>query len=172
MPCSLRGLLMLCVQSAWPSLPVLFLWAVLGGFMQRLGVCVRVQSSVRCVYTPSPVCAHPLLTHQKHNAFCTSPELPSPAPWGVHTDGLAVLGQRVHLVARVALALKVALVVDTDLAAGVRVLALVDVCGEGRGSGLAGGWASAWGPRGGPHRRRSSGPGAGSLRGRCTQSRS
>lgn len=42
-------------------------------------------------------------------------------------DGLAVLGQRVHLVTRVALALKVAFVIDTDLAAGVWILTLVDV---------------------------------------------
>lgn len=73
---------------------------------------------------------------------------PCPAPWGAHTDSLAVLGQRVHLVARVALALKVALVIDADLAAGIGVLTLVNVCGEEHRSEPAGHSASAWGVQG------------------------
>lgn len=92
------------------------------------------------------VCAHPpVLTYVKHiDSWTPSELLPHPhQPWGVHTDGLAVPGQGVHLVAWVALTLKVALVVDTDLAAGVGVLALVNVCGEGQRSELAGGVASA-----------------------------
>lgn len=43
-----------------------------------------------------------------------------------------------------ALTLKVALVVDTDLAAGIRVLAFINVCREDQKSGPAGGHASAW----------------------------
>ena len=88
-------------------------------------------------------CAHLLLAYVKHTASWTPSELlPCPPPCGVRTDGLAVLGQGVHLVARVALALKVALVIDTDLAAGVWVLTLVNVCGEEQRSELAGGAAS------------------------------
>lgn len=68
---------------------------------------------------------------RKHTAFYIPSEFPpySP-PWDIHTDSLAVLGQCVHLIARVALALKVAFVIDTDLAAGIWVLTLVNVCGE------------------------------------------
>ena len=74
------------------------------------------------------------------------PQSCSPAPHlvvSILTNGLAVLGQCVHLVARVALAFKVALVIDTDLAAGLWVLALIDVCGEEQRSEPAGGAASA-----------------------------
>ena len=77
----------------------------------------------------------------KHAASWTCSEL-LPCPHlvvSILTNGLAVLGQCVHLVARVALAFKVALVIDTDLAAGIWVLALIDVCGEEQRSEPAGG---------------------------------
>lgn len=100
---------------------------------------VRVQYSV---YVNSEHCVCTLLSILPQS-------FPSPrTPWGFHTDSLAVLGQCVHLVARVALTLKVALVIDTDLAAGIRVLTLIDVCGEQQRSELAGGSASAWGHEG------------------------
>lgn len=66
---------------------------------------------------------------------------------GIHTHGLAVLGQCVHLIARVALALKVSLVIHTDLAADVWVLTLVYVCGEEQRSEPARRCVSAWAGR-------------------------
>lgn len=82
-----------------------------------------------CVYVCTHVCIS--IHMRKHTAFYTPSEFPpySP-PWDIHTNSLAVLGQCVHLIARVALALKVAFVIDTDLAAGIWVLTLVNVCGE------------------------------------------
>lgn len=46
----------------------------------------------------------------------------------VLTHGLAALGERVHLEAFLTLALVAALKVHAELAAGVRVLTLVDIC--------------------------------------------
>lgn len=47
-----------------------------------------------------------------------------------------------------AFALKVALVIHTDLAAGIWVLAFINVCGKDQKSELAGGSACAWVDRG------------------------
>lgn len=46
---------------------------------------------------------------------------------------LAGLSNGVHLITFIAFTFKIPFVVDADLAAGVRVLTLVDVCGEGEG---------------------------------------
>lgn len=66
---------------------------------------------------------------------------PLPGPSEALTSSLAVPGLWVHLIARVALALEVALIIDADLAAGIWVLTLVNVCGKepsgGEGSELA-----------------------------------
>ena len=45
---------------------------------------------------------------------------------------LAGLSNRVHLVTFIAFTFKIPLVVDADLAAGVRVLTLINVCREER----------------------------------------
>lgn len=92
-----------------------------------------------CMCTSAPhICESRLLSILLRAAPC-------PPSRAVHTNGLAVLARCVHLIARVALALKVALVIDTDLAAGVWVLALINVCGEEQRSQLAEGPASVWG---------------------------
>lgn len=44
------------------------------------------------------------------------------------THGLAALGERVHLEALLTLTLVAALKVHAELAAGIRVLTLVDIC--------------------------------------------
>lgn len=113
---------------------VLFLWAVLGALCS---VCVGVSvhaACVTCMCAPGTVCTP--TPHRYGSTLLSVPpqSSPPPTPWGVHTNSLAVLRQRVHLVARVALALKVALVIDTDLAAGVWILALIYVCGEAQRS--------------------------------------
>ena len=59
-------------------------------------------------------------------SWCLGPSL---------TLGFAGLGDRVHLVALVALTLEVSLVVDAGLAAGCRVLTLIYVWGGGGGGG-------------------------------------
>jgi hypothetical protein len=61
----------------------------------------------------------------------------------VRTYSFAVLGQCIHLIARVAFTLKVALVIHADLAAGIRVLAFINVCGKDQESDWAGGSACA-----------------------------
>lgn len=125
------------------------LWAVPGGAVQRLRGCACTVHRVCAEYLHSEhrvcnlpsVCVHAgVHTRSSRMGSTLLPGLPQscspappPQPRGVRTDGLAVLGQRVHLVARVALALKVALVIDTDLAAGIWVLTLVNVCGGSRG---------------------------------------
>lgn len=53
-----------------------------------------------------------------------------PILYEIRTYSFAVLGQCIHLIARVAFALKVALVIHADLAAGIWVLAFINVCGE------------------------------------------
>lgn len=115
-----------------------------------VGVLVGSAACVMCMYTHLEYCVRTPTPHytEAHCFLYLLRASPPPTPWGVHTDSFAVLGQCVHLIARVALALKVALVIDTDLAAGVWILALVYVWGEEQRSELAGGSASAWG-RGG-----------------------
>lgn len=67
-----------------------------------------------------------------------------PILYEIRTYSFAVLGQCIHLIARVAFALKVALIIHTDLAAGIRVLAFINICGKDQESERGGGSVCAW----------------------------